>query len=270
MDFTLTAYTRLLQSLISAGYSFQTFEQYIKSPKDKVVILRHDVDLRASNSLLTAEIEYALGVVSSYYFRIIPQSNQPDIIRAIASLGHEIGYHYEDLALTKGDTEKAIQNFKKHLTYFRKFYPVSTICMHGSPLSRFDNRELWHHYNYREYGVMGEPFFDIDFAKVLYLTDTGRRWDGDKVSVRDKPLQKINNENLKIINLKKTNDIVKAAVERLLPQQIMITTHPQRWTNNLLLWTKELMMQNGKNLVKAVLVKRKKGQGMKDQAQTYS
>jgi len=26
----------------------------------------------------------------------------------------------------------------------------------------------------------------VDFSKVLYLTDTGRRWDGWKVSLRDK------------------------------------------------------------------------------------
>ncbi len=35
-------------------------------------------------------------------------------------------------------------------------------------------------------GIIGEPYFDVDFSRVFYLTDTGRRWDGDAVSVRDK------------------------------------------------------------------------------------
>jgi hypothetical protein len=35
-------------------------------------------------------------------------------------------------------------------------------------------------------GIIGEPYFDVDFSKMLYLTDTGRRWDGGIVSVRDK------------------------------------------------------------------------------------
>ena len=58
--------------------------------------------------------------------------------------------------------------------------------MHGSPLSKWDNRYLWKKYNYRDFGIIAEPYFDVDFSEVLYLTDTGRRWDGDEVSVRDK------------------------------------------------------------------------------------
>ena len=66
------------------------------------------MDLKAENSLATARIEHGLGVKASYYFRIVPQSNKPDIIKEIASMGHEIGYHYEDMSICEGDTEKAI------------------------------------------------------------------------------------------------------------------------------------------------------------------
>src|SRR5690625_1952760 len=47
------------------------------------------------------------------------------------------------------------------------------------------SRDLWKWYSYRDYGIIAEPYFDLDFSKVLYLTETGRRWNGDKVSVRD-------------------------------------------------------------------------------------
>ena len=73
--------------------------------------------------------------------------------------------------------ELAIDDFRLNLEKLRKFYPVKTICMHGSPLSKWDNRDLWKKYNYRDYGIIGEAYFDIDFGEVLYLTDTGRRWD---------------------------------------------------------------------------------------------
>lgn len=63
-----------------------------------------------------------------------------------------------------------------------------SICMHGSPMSPYDSRDLWKQYNYKDFGIIGKPYFDIDFSKVLYLTDTGRRWDGEKVSVRDKEM----------------------------------------------------------------------------------
>ena len=151
MDFTLRIYRKLLTALQHSGYRFITFEQYCQShllPNNpiaslpKFIILRHDVDLKAKNSLRTAQIEHELGIQASYYFRVVPQSNQPDIIRAIAALGHEIGYHYEDMALAHGHAEQAFVHFKKQLAYFRQFYPVTTICMHGAPTSKYDGREL--------------------------------------------------------------------------------------------------------------------------------
>ena len=73
-----------------------------------------------------------------------------------------------------GAGNAAIGGYIDHLAYFRKFYPVETICMHGSPMSRYDNRLIWQKYDYRELGIIGEPYFDIDFDRVFYLTDTGR------------------------------------------------------------------------------------------------
>jgi len=68
-DFTLRIYEDLLDAFIEAGYSFQTFRDYLKAPEEKVVILRHDVDKRPGNALMTAEIEHAKGLKASYYFR---------------------------------------------------------------------------------------------------------------------------------------------------------------------------------------------------------
>jgi len=249
MDFTLKKYASLLNTLISKGYSFQTFEQFLQSSKEKVIVLRHDVDLKAINSLRTAQIEHSLGIKASYYFRVIPQSNQPQIIKNIADLGHEIGYHYEDLSLFKGNTEQAIQHFEKQLNYFRQFYAVKTVCMHGSPTSKIDNRSIWKEYNYRDYGLIGEPYFDIDFDKVFYITDTGRCWDGERFSVRDKVSSSYN------LHFHTTGDIIYALKNKELPSSIMITTHPQRWTDNYVAWVKEFLSQELKNRLKYFLVK---------------
>lgn len=249
MDFTLKKYKLLLVSLKDAGYSFQTFEEFLQQPKNKVVILRHDVDLKAINSLHTAQIECGLGIKASYYFRIVPQSNQPEIIRQITALGHEIGYHYEDLALFKGDKARAIKHFQKQLQYFRQYYPVKTICMHGSPTSKIDNRSIWDYFSYKSFGISGEPYFDIDFNKVFYLTDTGRCWDGDRFSVRDKVKSSFK------LHFHTTDEIIVAAKAGKLPNQLMITTHPQRWTNNYLAWLWELVLQTLKNQVKRCIIR---------------
>ena len=268
-DFTLYQYRHLLESLLQQGYQFLTFEQYceqkssphrpIASSPDspKYILLRHDVDLKAANSLATAQIEHELGIRATYYFRVVPQSNQPDIIRAIAALGHEIGYHYEDMALMQGDTEKAYAHFQQQLNYFRQFYPVRTICMHGAPTSQWDGKELWKHYNYRDLGIIGEPYFDIDFSQMFYLTDTGRCWDGYKVSVRDKIPVYQDQWNALGLVYHATNDIIHAAEQGSLPPRIMITTHPQRWTDRPLAWLKELLVQNAKNIIKRLFLVKK-------------
>lgn len=260
-DFTLQAYKSLLLALQSSAYQFLTFEQYCIAKQSngalppKVVILRHDVDLKAANSLATAQLEAELGIVASYYFRVVPQSNQPAIIKAIADLGHEIGYHYEDMAICGGDVVKAKLHFETQLAYFRQFYPVKTICMHGAPQSQFDGKELWNVCDYRDYGIIGEPYFDVDYSEVFYLTDTGRRWDGFNVSVRDKIPVYQDKWSKKGWQFHSTNDIIKAVDSGQFPSKVLITTHPQRWTDSRWAWIKEYVTQTAKNQVKRVLIR---------------
>lgn len=251
-DFTLTKYTGLLDTLIEKGYSFQTFEQFVNAPKERVVVLRHDVDARANNSLDFARIQAERGVVGTYYFRAIPQSWNEPMVREMVSLGHEIGYHYECLTTCGGFMEQALKNFALNLEEFRKVCSITTICMHGSPMSKYDSRDLWKNASYQDYGIIAEPYFDVDFDKVFYLTDTGRRWDGEKFSVRDKVKSEFN------LQFRRTDEIIAACRNNALPQQIMFTFHPQRWTNSSLLWIIEYISQRSKNLIKRAFFMRKR------------
>ncbi|MGE5348556.1 MAG: hypothetical protein ACM3NP_04665 [Actinomycetota bacterium] len=185
-DFTTDRLQLLLSSLKSAGYGFTTVAGYLHDLPSPAVILRHDVDARPVNSLRCAEMENRLGISGTYYFRTVSKAWDEGVIREIHRLGHEIGYHYEDLAVAGGRFERAIENFGRNLARLRHLTPVETICMHGSPLTKYDNRLLWEKYDYRDFGIKGEPYFDIDFNTVLYLTDTGRRWNGDRYSIRDR------------------------------------------------------------------------------------
>ena len=241
--------------------------------KQKIIILRHDVDKLPENSLRFAQIQHELGIKGSYYFRIVPESFDPEIISEIVSLGHEVGLHYETIDLSakllhqnsefriqnsklreEDIAQKAIELFKEQLDKLRQYYPVKTICMHGSPLSKYDNKLLWKYYNYRDYGIIGEPYFDIDFSNVLYLTDTGRRWNGDRVSVRDK----VKSKKSKDKSFNRTREIIHAANNGELPDHIMFTFHPQRWADKPLPWVRELVLQNVKNVVKYFLNKVRK------------
>jgi len=324
-DFTLATYRRLLEALVDKGFSFIKMceinaNKLMQNDAKRLVLLRQDVDRLPANSLAIAKIQSELGIKSTYYFRIVPQCFDPIVIEQIAGMGHEVGYHYEDMSFAWAklkiqdskfkiqgeELEKklagiAIESFARNLEKLRKIAPVKTICMHGSPLSRWDSRLLWKYYDYHDFGIIGEPYFDVDFDKVLYLTDTGRRWDGENVSVRDKAEggrlkaegkgtekkaesgeRRAKSENpykdWKVIPIKyrthtdvspspippfslsqykfhSTTDIINAAENGQLPDKIMMTFHPQRWTDKPLPWVKELVWQNLKNVGKYFLVR---------------
>ncbi len=246
MDFTIKKYKELLKSLNEQNYTFQTFREFIEKPDSKSIMLRHDVDLLPYNSLQIANIQAELNIKGVYYFRAVPESWDESVIRQISELGHEIGYHYECLTKTHGDLEAGIKDFENNLIALRKITPVFTICMHGSPMSKYDSKNLWKKYNYRDFGIIGEPYFDVDFKEVFYLTDTGRSWNGDKVSVRDRVNSGFN------LNFHTTDEIISAANKGLMPNKIMFTFHPQRWSDNKWIWTKEFIFQNIKNQIKRV------------------
>lgn len=257
MDFTKIIYEKLLDALkIRFEHFFSLLEYYvIEENQLSAIIFRHDVDELPNNALKLADLEYSLGLKGTYYFRIVPESYDLDVMNKIALLGHEIGYHYEDVDLIAKKQRKnralnnreelidnAYESFCKNLTMIRKHHDIKTICMHGSPRSMYDNRMIWEKYNYKELGIIADAYLDIDFNEFAYFTDTGRRWNGHRFSVRDKVQSKYN------FNYKSTNDIIENINE--LPDKIMFTIHPQRWNDSTQLWIKELIIQNIKNVVK--------------------
>lgn len=218
----------LVCSLHKVGYRYQTLSDYIENPETKVVILRHDIDITAIPALRLAKLEKKLKLTGTYFFRTTKFSFNPQIINEIARLGHEIGYHYEDLTRNSGNIEKAKQDFEKHLAMFREINPVQTVCMHGRSGSPFDNRDLWKTLRLSDYGLLAEPYLSLDFDRVLYLSDTTQKWDGDKISLRDNVKSSMN------LSFRTTRDILNS-IDKL-PDQIMITIHPELWSRGLPGW----------------------------------
>ena len=199
---------------------------------------------RLADTSLIAKIEKEVGIKASYYFRIVQESYDEKIIKQIAKMGHALGYHYENMPHRNGNIEKAIKDFEQNLAKLRELSTINTICMHGSPISKYVNCELWKHYNYREYGIISEPYFDVNYNEVFYLTDTGRSLNNYKASVRDKV-----NSNFDIM-VKNTNHLIDKIRNDELPDKIMINVHPQRWNDKYIPWFSELIKQSVKNVLK--------------------
>ncbi|MBR3724486.1 MAG: hypothetical protein IKN11_03730 [Bacteroidales bacterium] len=248
MDFTVKKYCQLLDALKASGLSFK---------------LRHDVDLLPANSLRTAQLEKERGLTATYYFRCVPESYDPVIIKQIASLGHEIGYHYESLTTCGGNLEEAYHDFCGNLEKLRQLAPIHSICMHGSPRSPWDSRDLWKHYDYHSLGIDFEPYLDTDFSDKLYLTDTGRRWDGYHVSLRDKIPQYQDLWDSQGLTFHSTDQIIGQLLDpssrlRQAGKTLLITTHPQRWNPFGLRYCREYCTQTLKNVVKHYIIRKNK------------
>jgi len=250
-DFTPKVYLQLLESALHAGYTFSTFADFQsgKVSTGKCILIRHDIDATPLKALDFAKVENENGIRSTFYFKTRENLFDKQVMVEISGLSHEIGYHYEDFSNARGDPGKAIRSFEENLALMRTCVPVTTICMDGSILSKWNNLDLWNTFNYHDYGIIGEPYIDLDFTKMLYLTDTGRLWNANKFSRYDKVKTPIK------YFYKSSFDILHDINSGNLPDLIMITTHPQRWHESIIPWAIELITQRMKNILKYAIIK---------------
>ena len=121
--------------------------------------------------------------------------------------------------------------------------------MDGRPLSPHNNLDLWKKFNYKDYGLKGEPYLELDFEEILYLTDTSRGWNKERFNVRDKVKNSFDYHN------RSTHHLMEDIASGELPDKILLTLHPQRWNISIFPWTQEFIIQNLKNLLKWGLIK---------------
>jgi len=244
-DFTLSKYRELLECLEKNGYEFCRVVDHLRGDeKIPYVILRHDVDRQKRNALKMARLEEDLGVNSSYYFRY-PKTFDRDLIEGISDLGHEIGYHYEAFSKAEGDVDKALKIFSEELQKFREIFKVKTICMHGAPLSDVDNQDLVEYLDFNKFDLEGDAIDSVN-SDVIYFTDTGRRWD-EKFNVRDKVGEKEEKRELK-----STDELIEAIEEESF-DKLYINAHPERWNENVVMWTYKYLLDVAFNYGKKVL-----------------
>jgi hypothetical protein len=252
-DFTYEMYADLLDGVDAGGLPFLTVREYLGDEPlpDGFVVLRHDVDRKPRNALDFARLEADRGIESTYYVRTAGRAFDPDVVREIASLGHEIGYHYEDVDRTDGDLHAAHRSFERQLERLRTVAPtpVDTVCMHGNPLTPHDNRSMWEVCpGFEAYGLRGEAYLSMDFTDVTYYSDTGRTWRDGALKVKDHPV----GANAKSAQVDTTHELL----DRLRHQpdrRSCVLTHPDRWTDSLVEEVAETAFDRGKNVAKYAL-----------------
>jgi hypothetical protein len=251
-DFTLKAYTSYAEAILRSGLPAVRVDEYLSAPMKPAsfCIFRHDVDRKPANALRLARLENRLGIPATYYFRAKRSTFRPAMMEEIAGLGHEVGYHYESLSDCRGDMDAAIEDFRRNLEEFRKWVPVRTIAMHGRPLMRFDNRDLWrdpgrHSLLKGRFGLLGEVYLDIDYLDVAYINDTGRNWTAGRSNFRDRVESGVSASF-------SSGEELLGQLERSAYRKIMFQIHPERWSDGATEWFVQLGNDLGINTLKLV------------------
>ncbi len=249
-DFTFNAYRHYLSAIKKSYPNILRFDDYFTfDPKpESFCLIRHDVDRRPHNALRMAELEHSVGLKATYFFRTKKHTFISDTISAIASLGHEIGYHYESLSDVRGNMEKAIEDFGKNLARLRTVVPVSTIAMHGRPLSAYDNRKIWepaeqHSKLVSHYNLLGEVYLDIDYCDIAYISDTGRNWNPTKKNRRDVVDSQIS------LSFSNGQNLLNYLGHHPHPKLVFLT-HPERWSENSIEYGIQYIKDKITNLIK--------------------
>ena len=252
LDFTFDKYGELCQRVVKSGYEIMTVSSYLQNEdtSKNILVMRHDADRFLGRAIRMASLEHSLGIRTTYYFRKSGLS-QPDIIKSIADMGHEIGYHYEVLDKAKGNHELAMTFFREDLYKIRQIAKVETICMHGNPLTKWLNRDIWKYYDFRELGIKGEAY--LSFTNIWYFSDTGRIWDMSR-KAKDFLPSTLPEQNTNIRKISTTEDLLKFIKREKFPR-IYLTVHPERWSHNSIAWIADQMRDAGMNVAKNIFLR---------------
>ena len=227
-------YRSFLRVAVSLGYLVVPLRRFLDDPRvraePRVLILRHDVDQRPVSALECAEVERALGISSSWYFRW--RTADPDVIAAVRAQGGEVGLHYETLSrrvlaeglTTAAETQPLLDacrdELREEIRAFRGLFGrLDTIAAHGDTRVGFvRNLELVEGVGPEAFGVRHDANLSLrDHRLGLWLTDRSAA-EGGWAGERD------------------PHEVLARGIS-----PILCLTHPNNWVSGPALWGDRLL-----------------------------
>lgn len=166
------------------GFSFFSFQEFLdKKPKDKFIIMRHDIDLSLKLAVKLAELENSLGLKSTYFVRITGVFNpfyreNLESIRKISAFGHEIGIHYDSFYMDESDFKTFFLGQKKSLEI------VTKEKIHGASIHKIkevNNPDEITKLNFvesklSELDLEYDAYSDIFIKDIKFISDSAFKW----------------------------------------------------------------------------------------------
>ncbi|NOZ56999.1 MAG: hypothetical protein GXO73_09470, partial [Calditrichaeota bacterium] len=195
----LLRYERALFEAERRGYALVAVYDWWKRREElagsRFVILRHDVDYDPQTARAMAFIERLLGAHSTFYFRWVTEERSA--VEYVKRAGHEVGLHYETLALyceahnirrrgqvTNSVLERCRKLLKMEIARFEDaFGDIHSIASHGAKRNRLlgvPNFELTRGQDLSTFGVeLDASLLEGHLQQLgidVFTADSGNRW----------------------------------------------------------------------------------------------
>ena len=170
----LKKYRYYIQYAREKGYQVLSLEDFYKlsdKRQGKHFVLRHDVDHPGLCTRKMFEVEKALGVKATYYFRF--STIDRELIEEMIDNGFDVGFHFETIAdyakehnitnKNEIDMELMKQQLKEDIRRFEEIIGHKTFscCSHGAPENRqlgISNNSITEHADLSEFGLEFEAY----------------------------------------------------------------------------------------------------------------
>lgn len=179
MRFTFDSYSELIKLIKREGYAISNYQDY--DNYDKVVIIKHDVDMSLGKAFELARLENQLGIRTIYNVLLCSNFYNPyskksiEYIRGIETLGHEIGLHFDEVRYERA--EDIVVEINNEIALLEKYINgnVRSFSMH-----RPSAETLKANYIVNK-GKTVNTYSETFFREFKYVSDSRRNWQEDPI-----------------------------------------------------------------------------------------
>ena len=176
MQFTYEGYINLINLLKENQYEFCDYNNYSK--REKVVIMRHDVDNSLEKAVELAKLEAEHDIISTYFillstdFYNISSKKSLQMIKKIQELGHSVGLHFDEDKYNNCNVSimDAVKNEARIMEQIIDS-PIGVVSMHRPSTKTLES-------NY-EFDNIINSYGKTFFNEFKYISDSRRIWRED-------------------------------------------------------------------------------------------
>lgn len=160
---------------------------------EKFVISRHDVEFDTVRALELAQLEYSVGIKSTYFFQVCSDAynlasiGNQKILSQIESLGHEVGLHLYTSHITFYDERSFISELRRQTAILESLISsrIEVFSLHR-PRAWF--LEVRQDYIGTMLNAYGPSFFEYtsEPSQIKYFADSNHSWNYGKPRLLEK------------------------------------------------------------------------------------